>query len=247
MKRILIAVTSHDRMGYSAEQTGLWLEEFAEIYYRFAECGFEAVVASPSGGEVPIDPRSVGRRFLGTDGKRFIAGNDPVLDETRKLADVDPDDFCALLYPGGYGPMWDLANDHRNARIASSFFERDKPVGAVGHGVAALLKARRCDGYPAIYGRRLTALSNEEERDMGLDGLMPFMLEERLKELGAVYCSGSSWRPHVVSDGNLITGQNPRSAGNVAEAMIRVIRRNSGTIPLCRAVAWRYDLISVLK
>ena len=242
MKRVLVIATSHDRMGYSAEQTGLNLEEFAGSYYRFIECGFSVTAASPAGGEVPIDPRSVSRRFLGEDGKRFIAGNDAILDNTEKLSDVDPDDFSALFYPGGHGCIWDLASDHRNARIASSFFERGKLVGAVCHGAAALLKARRSDGYPAVYGRRLTGISNSEEHETGFDGVLPFLLEDRLKELGAFFCAGTNWRPHVITDGNLITGQNPRSAGGVAEGLIREMRRNSGRVPLCRAVAWRYNI-----
>ena len=242
MKRVLIITTSHDRMGYSAEQTGLNLEEFACSYHRFLECGFKVTAASPAGGEVPIDPRSVSRRALGADGRRFIAGNDTILDRTERLADVDPDDFSALFYPGGHGSVWDLANDHRNARIASSFFERSKPVGAVCHGTAALLKARRSDGYPVVYGKKVTAISNAEEQEMGFDGILPFLLEDRLKELGAYFCAGTNWRSHVVVDGNLITGQNPRSAGAVAEDLIREIRRSSGRVPLCRAVAWRYHI-----
>ena len=242
MKRVLIVVTSHDRMGYSAEQTGMNLEEFACSYHRFLECGFSVTAASPEGGEVPIDPRSVSSRLLGVDGRRFIAGNDPVLDNTEKLSNVDPDDFSGLFYPGGHGSVWDLAADHRNARIASSFFERGKPVGAVCHGVAGLLKARRSDGYPVIFEKKVTAISNAEERDSGFDGILPFLLEERLKELGAFFCAGTSWRPHVVTDGNLITGQNPRSAGQVAETLIREIRRTPGRIPLCRAVVWRYNI-----
>ena len=242
MKRVLIITTSHDRMGYSAEQTGLNLEEFACSYHRFLECGIKVTAASPAGGEVPIDPRSVRSRTLGVDGRRFIAGNDPILDNTEKLANVDPDDFDALFYPGGHGSVWDLANDHRNARIASSFFERSKPVGAVCHGIAALLKARKSDGYPVIFGRKVTAISNAEERETGYDGLLPFLLEDRLQELGALFSAGSCWRSHVVIDENLITGQNPRSAGAVAENLIREIRRNTGKVPLRCAVARRYTL-----
>ena len=242
MKRVLIIITSHDRMGYSAEQTGLNLEEFASSYHRFQECGIGVTAASPAGGEVPIDPRSVKSRTLGVDGKRFITGNDPILDNTEKLANVDPDDFDALLYPGGHGSVWDLATDHRNARIASSFFERGKPVGAICHGIAALLKARKHDGYPVIFGRKVTAISNAEERETGFDGLLPFLLEDRLQELGAIFSAGSSWRPYMVIDGNLITGQNPRSAGAVAESIIREIRSNRGKVPLRCAVARRYTL-----
>lgn len=239
-RRVLIAVTSHDRMGYTAEQTGLNLEEFACAYHRFTENNFKVTAASPAGGAVPIDPGSVKLRALGADGRRFIAGSDTILDNAEKLADIDPDDFSALFYPGGHGSMWDLAADHRNARIASAFFEREKPVGAVCHGAAALLKARKSDGYPAVYGRKLTAISNAEESETGYDGITPFLLEERLKELGAVFCSGVSWQPHIVIDGNLITGQNPRSAGGVAETIIREVASTPGRIPLCRAVVWRY-------
>ena len=242
MKRVLIITTSHDRMGYSAEQTGLNLEEFACSYHRFLECGIKVTAASPAGGEVPIDPRSVRSRTLGVDGRRFIAGNDPILDNTEKISDIDPDDFDALFYPGGHGTVWDLANDHRNARIASNFFERSKPVGAVCHGIAALLKARKHDGYPVIFGRKVTAISNAEERETGYDGLLPFLLEDRLQELGALFSAGCCWRSHVVIDENLVTGQNPRSAGAVAENIIREIRRNTGKVPLRCAVARRYTL-----
>jgi putative intracellular protease/amidase len=242
MKRVLIAVTSHDRMGYTAEQTGLNLEEFACAYHRFTACHFSVTAASPAGGEVPIDPRSITRHALGAEGKRFIAGNDAILDTTEKLSNVDPDDFCALYYPGGSGSMWDLAASHSNARIASAFFERDKPVGAVCHGVAALLKARRSDGYLAVHGRKLTAMSNAEVEETGLDGIMPFLLEDRLRELGAHYISVGNWRPHCVADGNLVTGQNPRSAGAVAEKLTEEIQLATGKVSRCRAVSWRYNM-----
>lgn len=242
-RRVLIAVTSHDRMGYTAEQTGLNLEEFACAYHRFIANNFKVTAASPAGGEVPIDPGSITVRRLGAEGRKFIAGNDTILDNTEKLADIDPDDFCALFYPGGHGSMWDLAADHRNARIASAFFERGKPVGAVCHGAAALLKARKSDGYPAVFGRKLTAISNAEESETGYDGITPFLLEERLKSLGAHFVSGKCWQPHIIVDGNLITGQNPRSAAGVAESIIKEIGTNPGRIPLCRAVAWRYRIV----
>jgi putative intracellular protease/amidase len=242
MKRVLIAVTSHDRMGYTAEQTGLNLEEFACAYHRFTACHFSVTAASPAGGEVPIDPRSITRHALGMEGRRFIAGNDPILDNTEKLCNVDPDDFCALYYPGGNGSMWDLAANHSNARIASAFFERDKPVGAVCHGVAALLKARRSDGYPVLHGRKVTAMSNAEVEEDGLDGIMPFLLEDRLRSLGAHYISVSSRKAHVVTDGNLVTGQNPCSAGGVTETLVSEIRLTPGKVSRCRAMVWRYDM-----
>ena len=234
MKRILIVVTSHDRLGCTPEQTGLWLEEFAACYRRFIDSGFTVTVASPAGGAVPIDPRSLEGPFPSDESRKFIAGRDPVLDNVRPLSHVDPGDYSALFCPGGYGPMWDLAADRRNARIVSSFFARGKPVGALCHGAAALLKARRYDSYPAVFGRRLTAFSNREERDIGYDGLLPFMLEDKLRSLGACFTAKERWRPHVVVDGNLVTGQNPGSAPGTAEALIELALRGERFLPLRR-------------
>jgi len=238
MRKILVVVTSHDRMGYTPEQTGLWLEEFAASYRRFVESGYAVTVASPAGGGAPIDPRSLGRRFAFQESRRFIAGNDTALDNTEKLNRVEPGEFCALFYPGGHGPMWDLANDRRNARIVSFFFAWNRPVGALCHGVAALLKARKRNGYPVIFDRRLTAFSNCEERDMGFDGIMPFLLEDRLRAQGARFSAESSWHPHVVVDGNLVTGQNPDSAPKAAEALIELLKFHEKPMPLCRRYAF---------
>lgn len=245
MKKILVVVTSHGRLGSTPEQTGLWLEEFAACYHRFIGSGFAVTVASPAGGGVPIDPRSLEGGFPDRESRKFMASRDPVLDDTAKLSEVNPGAFSALFYPGGHGPMWDLARDRRNARIVSDFFARDKPVGALCHGAAALLKARKRNGYPAVFGRRLTAFSNREELDIGYDGLLPFMLEDKLRSLGACFTAKERWRPHVVVDGNLVTGQNPDSAPAAAEAIVELAACGERFMPPCPRHVWRFRSGSV--
>lgn len=220
-RKILIVVTSHAQLGFTAERTGLWVDELAIAYYRFEAAGFSVQVCSPAGGAAPVDPRSMVPKMLSADGKRFLAGDDRILDHTRRLSVTDSNDFEALFYPGGFGPMWDLAVNHQNALLVSKFYETGRVIGAVCHGAAALIKARRSDGYPIIYGKRITTFSNREEREIEFDTIVPFLLQDRLIELGARYERGANWRPHVVEDGNLITGQNPKSAAGVVDAMIR--------------------------
>jgi len=223
MKKVLIVMTSQGRLGYTADRTGLWLDEFTAAYYRFMEAGFRITAVSPAGGTVPIDPRSIQTRALSQESRRFLSSADPVLDRTEKLTTVNPNDFDAVFYPGGHGPMWDLADSRRNAFLVSRFYELKRPIAAVCHGPAALLKARRQDGYPIVFSKHLTGFSNSEERGLGYENIVPFLLADRLSELGAIYTSGSNWRPHVVIDGNLITGQNPHSAAGTAEALIRML------------------------
>jgi len=245
MKKILVVVTSHDRLGGTPEQTGLWLEEFAACYHCFIDSGFTVTVASPEGGGVPIDPKSLEGRFSDRESRKFLAERNPALDNAERLSAVDPGDFAALFYPGGHGPMWDLANDRCNARIVSGFFAGNKPVGALCHGAAALLKARKRNGYPAVFGRRLTAFSNREEREMGYDGLLPFMLEDRLRSLGACFTARERWRPNVVVDGNLVTGQNPDSAPGAAEAFVELAACGERFMPPCPRHVWHFRTGSV--
>ena len=224
MNPVLIIATSHGELGSSGRKTGLWLEEFVAIYSRFRHAGITVTVATPRGGAVPIDPLSLKVPALSAEARRFIAYGDPALSRTVPLRLIGANDFDAVFYPGGHGPMWDLATDLVNARILGAFFACGKAVGAVCHGPAALLKARKRNGYPVIHQRRVTGFSDAEERQSGLTETVPFSLEERMKNAGGVYSHSEPWVRHVVVDGNLVTGQNPQSSADVAEAMLDLLK-----------------------
>lgn len=224
MNRLLIITTSHCQLGTTGEKTGVWLEEFVGIYLRFVSRGISVVVASPRGGKVPVEPRSLRVPALSPEARCFIARHDQALNRSVALRMICHHEFDAVFYPGGAGPMWDLAEDHSNARILGGFFECGKVVGAVCHGVAALLKARRRDGNPVLYGRRITGFSDQEESRNGTCGIVPFSLERRIGEAGGRYSHRDPWTSHVVVDRNLVTGQNPQSTAAVAEAMLELMR-----------------------
>lgn len=236
MNPLLIVSTSHGELGATGNRTGLWLDEFAGVYVRFMYHRIPVVVASPRGGEVPLDPRSLKVPHLSSEARCFLAQRDPVLRCAIALSKIRPNDFDSIFYPGGHGPMWDLAASRSNARILAAFFACRKVVGAICHGSAALLKARGRNGDTVLRGRRVTGFSDAEELDLGLDKVVPFSLEERLKSAGGVYCRREPWLIHVVNDGNLVTGQNPQSASATAETMLRmmapqlpILRRNART------------------
>jgi len=224
MNPLLIVSTSHGTLGSSGRRTGLWMEEFVGVYHRFRERGIPVVVASPRGGEVPLEPRSLRVSALSPEARRFIAQCDPALSQTLVLRSVCHHDFDALFYPGGAGTMWDLADDLTNARLLSAFFDCGKVVGAVCRGTAALLKARRRNGNPVIHNRRITGLTDVEEFHAGTLHTVPFSLEQRLKAAGGRYSYRDPWTCHVVVDRNLVTGQNPQSTACVAEAMLELMR-----------------------
>ncbi len=223
MNPIMIVCTSLETLGETGRNSGLWLEEVVGVYCRFQCRGIPVTVASPHGGAIPIDPKSMNVRALSPEARSFISYRDPVLKNSVALNCVHANDFDAVFYPGGHGPMWDLADDLRNARLLGAFFDCGKIVGAVCHGPAALLKARRRNGDPVIYNRRITAFSDAEEGQTGLDDIVPFSLEQRLKEAGGIYSCREPWMRHIVVDGNLVTGQNPQSTIDVAEAMLELL------------------------
>ena len=224
MNALLIVTTSHRQQGTTGCKTGMWLEEFVGVYRRFRDIGVAVVVASPLGGEVPLDPRGLCVSALGPEARRFIAHRDPILHRSTPLRSICHHDFDAVFYPGGSGPMWDLAEDPFNARLLGGFFECGKVVGAVCYGVAALLKARRRDGNTALHNRRVTGFSDQEELCGGSGAPMPFSLEQRLREAGGIYSRRAPWMRHVIVDRNLVTGQNSQSANGVAEAMLELTR-----------------------
>jgi len=224
---ILMVLTSHGQLGKTGRQTGLWLEELATPYYVFKGAGAEVTLASPAGGRAPIDPGSEQPDKQTEATRRFRA--DPAamqaLEGTHKLADIDPEDFDAVFYAGGHGPLWDLAENHDSLHLIERMYASGKPVAAVCHGVAALRGARGPFGLPLVRGKAVTGFSDSEERAAGLAEAVPFLVEEALKAAGGNYSKAADWQAHVVSSGNLITGQNPASSAGAANAVLEQLRQ----------------------
>lgn len=225
--KILIVLTSHDQLGATGEKTGFWLEEFAAPYYRLKDAGAELTLASPAGGQPPLDPKSNAPEFQTGDTRRFE--NDPeaqaALANTAKLADMRVEDFDAVFYPGGHGPLWDLHNNDDSIVLIEGFMAANKPVAAVCHAPAVLLRARGNDGEPLVRGRHVTGFSNTEEAAVGLTEVVPYLLEDELVARGGSYQKADDWAPRAVVDGLLITGQNPASSAPVADALLEVLAR----------------------
>lgn len=223
--KILMVLTSHKKIEDQDKDTGVWLGEFTEPYFEFVDKGYEVQLASPKGGESPIDPRSLITENITPHNRRFNDDSDvqQKFKNTFPLSKIHAADYDAVFYPGGHGPMWDLAEDEHNAKLLIDFFEQEKPIGAVCHGPAALLKAATLNPE-LLKGKKVTAFSNLEEKGVGLYDDVPFKLEDRLKELGADYVSATiPFTSKVVSEGQLITGQNPASADRVAQALIEYL------------------------
>jgi putative intracellular protease/amidase len=223
--KILMVLTSHDQLGDTGKPTGFWLEEFAASYYVFKDAGAEITLASPKGGQPPIDPKSdePGNQTEATE--RFK--NDPVaqriLAHTVKLADVSADEYDAVFYPGGHGPMWDLVNDKSSIALIEGFYNAGKPVAAVCHAPAVLQKATY-QGSPIVKGKRVTGFTNTEEEAVQLTKVVPFLVEDELKRLGGNYEKGSDWADFTVVDGRLITGQNPSSSASAARELLKLVQ-----------------------
>jgi putative intracellular protease/amidase len=221
--KILIIVTSHAKLGDSGQQTGFWLEELAVPYYEFVNAGAEVDIASPLGGKPPADPKS--EQNMSEEVSRFIS--DP--DATRKLAntltveEAIGRDYDAVFAAGGHGTMWDLATSKSVAAILSKAYAQGKIVAAVCHGPAALVNAQKASGEPLVKGHRVSAFSNAEETGVGLDKIVPFMLADKLTELGGKYEGGEKWQPFAILDGQLVTGQNPASSRLVAQYTLKAV------------------------
>lgn len=220
--KVLIVLTSHDKLGDTGNKTGFWLEEFASPYYRLKDAGAQLTLASPSGGQPPLDPKSNEPDAQTEATKRF--DKDPAaqkdLATTAKLADMKVEDFDAVFYPGGHGPLWDLYSDADSISLIEGFIAAGKPVAAVCHAPAVLLNARTPDGEPLVHGKQVTGFSNSEEAAVGLTDVVPYLLEDQLVASGGIYQKGDDWNPLVVVDGLLITGQNPASSEAVAGALL---------------------------
>lgn len=216
-KSLLMVVTTHDRID-DAHPTGLWFEEFAAPYRLFRERGYRITVASPRGGAAPIDPKSAPEDPDAPEHRAALE----VLRDTRPIAAVDASAFDAVFFPGGHGTMYDLPNADIG-RVVAQFAVQDKVVASVCHGPAALVEATLPDGTPLVQGRTLTAFTDDEERAVELDRHMPFLLESRLRALGARFQPAANWEEHVVVDGKLVTGQNPQSSAAAANAVIALL------------------------
>lgn len=223
--KILMVLTSHDQLGDTGHKTGFWLEEFAAPYYAFKDAGAQITLASPKGGQPPIDPKSDDPAMQTAATERFNADAEAraALASTLTLDKVRADDFDALFYPGGHGPLWDLAEDPRSAALIERFQALGKPVGAVCHAPAVLRHVKGADGQPLVKGRRVTGFSNSEEAAVQLTDVVPFLVEDMLKAGGGHYSSAADWQSHVVVDGLLVTGQNPASSDASAEALLKLL------------------------
>ncbi|WP_442854961.1 type 1 glutamine amidotransferase domain-containing protein [Cobetia sp. UCD-24C] len=221
-----MVLTSHEQLGDSGHKTGFWAEEFAAPYYAFKDAGAEVVLASPNGGQPPIDPNSQQAAAQTNETVRLFEDEAALeqLANTLQLSQVTADGFDAIFYPGGHGPLWDLSEDPLSIGLIQQFWEQDKPVAAVCHAPAVLVHAKTPAGKPLVAGRKVSAFTNSEEAAVGLTDVVPFLLEDKLQELGAHYQKVDDWKPLAVVDGNLITGQNPASSAAVARALLQQLK-----------------------
>lgn len=223
---ILMVLTSHDRLGDTGKKTGFWLEEFAAPYYLLKDAGAQLTLVSPGGGQPPLDPKSDAPDAQTEATRRFKA--DPAaqaaLASTGRLADVSADSFDAVFYPGGHGPLWDLAEDKSSIALIEAMLAANKPVALVCHAPGVLRHAKAADGKPLVSGKRVTGFTNTEEEAVGLTQVVPFLVEDMLKENGGDYSKVADWQPYAITDGLLVTGQNPASSEAAAEALLKLLR-----------------------
>lgn len=224
--KVLFVLTSHDKLGDTGKPTGFWLEEFAAPYYVLKDAGAEITLASPKGGQPPLDPKSDEEDAQTDATMRFYEDSEAQaeLANTRKLSEVSAQAYDAVFYPGGHGPLWDLYQDATSVHLIEEFVKADKPVAAVCHAPAVLANVRSDLGAPFVNGRRVTGFSNSEEEAVGLTDVVPYLLEDVLKEKGGQYSKGDDWAPYVVVDGKLITGQNPASSEPAAQELLKQLR-----------------------
>ena len=223
--KVLIVLTSHGELGSTGEKTGFWIEEFAAPYYILADAGVELTIASPKGGQPPVDPKSESADSQTPATKRFYSDYDLIdkVAHTLILSEVNEGDYAAVFYPGGHGPLWDLATDAISISLIENFYKNNKPVAFVCHAPAALLKVKAPDGEPLVKGKEVTGFSDTEEEAVKLTKVVPFLLEDELKKLGAHYSKGDNWSSYVKEDGLIITGQNPASSEAVARLLLTAL------------------------
>ncbi|SFK94742.1 type 1 glutamine amidotransferase domain-containing protein [Pseudovibrio ascidiaceicola] len=219
---VLMVLTSHDELGNTGEKTGFWLEEFAAPYYVFKDAGATITLASPAGGQPPLDPKSDLPDFqtAATDRFKADAAANEALANTVKLDSVSADAFDAVFYPGGHGPLWDLVDNTASISLIEQLYSAGKPVGVVCHASAALVNAKAADGSALVNGKKVTGFSNTEEDAVQLTDVVPLLVEDALQEKGAIYEKGADWGSFILEDGNLISGQNPASSEAAAKAIL---------------------------
>jgi len=220
--KVLMVLTSHDRLGNTGRKTGFWLEELAAPYYVFKESGAEITLASPKGGRPPLDPKSNEPEFRTDLTRRFEkdAAAEAQLDKTVRLDSVKQESFDTVFYPGGHGPMWDLAEDKNSVKLIESFLAAGKPIALVCHAPGALRHVKTRDGKSLVQGKKVTGFTDGEEEEVGLTKVVPFLVEDEMINLGATFSKVKNWGVHTVTDGHLITGQNPASSGPAAKVLI---------------------------
>jgi putative intracellular protease/amidase len=223
--KILMVLTSHSELGNTGKKTGFWIEEFAAPYYVLSDAGASITIASPGGGQPPVDPKSEAAEAQTPATERFYADLDAIdkVANSKKLKDIKPADYDAVFYPGGHGPLWDLATNADSIALIEKFYNTQKPVAFVCHAPAALINVKAENGQPLVKGKKLTGFSNTEEEAVGLTSVVPFLLEDSLKKLGAHYSKGADWSVYTQHDGLLITGQNPASSAAVAELLLEIL------------------------
>jgi len=220
--KILMVLTSHDQLGNTGRKTGFWLEELAAPYYVFKDSGAEITLASPKGGRPPLDPKSNEAEFQTDLTRRFEkdATAEAQLDKTVRLDSVKQESFDTVFYPGGHGPMWDLAEDKNSIKLIESFLAAGKPIALVCHAPGVLRHVKTPDGKPLVQGKKVTGFTDGEEQDVGLTNVVPFLVEDELINLGATFSKVKNWGVHTVTDGQLVSGQNPASSGPAAKVLI---------------------------
>jgi putative intracellular protease/amidase len=223
--KILMVLTSHDELGDTGKKTGFWLEEFAAPYYIFKDAGSDITLASPEGGQPPLDPSSDADDAQTEDTKRFKSDKaaQAAIANTKPLSAVSADGFDAIFYPGGHGPLWDLAENDDSKALIETFSASGRPVGAVCHAPAIFKHAKNAVGEPLVKGKAVTGFTNSEEEGVGLTNVVPFLVEDMLKENGGIYRKTHDWAPFVVVDSMLVTGQNPASSAEAASKLLDLL------------------------
>ncbi|SEB92249.1 Putative intracellular protease/amidase [Pseudomonas mohnii] len=224
--KILMVLTSHDQLGNTGKKTGFWLEEFAAPYFAFKDAGVQLTLASPKGGQPPLDPKSdePDAQTEATERFRKDSAAQSALASTVVLSSVKADGYDAIFYPGGHGPLWDLAEDKHSIALIEAFYKAGKPVAAVCHAPGVLRHAKGADGQPLVKGKKVTGFTNSEEEAVQLTHVVPFLVEDELKAKGGIYSKGPDWASYVLTDGLLLTGQNPASSQAAAEALLAKLK-----------------------
>ncbi|WP_426445244.1 type 1 glutamine amidotransferase domain-containing protein [Siccibacter colletis] len=223
--KILMVLTSHDKLGDTGKPTGFWLEEFAAPWYVFRDAGIEVTLASPAGGQPPLDPKSdePDAQTEATDRFRADSAAQQALASTHRLSEINIDEYDAVFYPGGHGPLWDLAEDRHSIALIEKYWASGKPVATVCHAPGVLRHAKKPDGTPLVQGKRVTGFTNSEEGGVGLTNVVPFLVEDALKQNGGQFERTDDWGEFAIADGHLITGQNPASSAIAAQELVKLL------------------------